>query len=104
MESEMDIFEDRRLLGDAPLPLWERLVRRKRIRTGRPPRASSFRGRLCRKAIRDRRRLAIGSIARVIDLRQPLARGLSLALPVPHAGIKTVPCHKRDMGSTFRDP
>src|SRR5262249_32745179 len=43
---------------------------------------------LCRDRLIDRRRRAVRRLVVVVDLREPLARFLGLALPVPHAGIE----------------
>ena len=46
---------------------------------------------------------AVRRLVVVGDLRQPLARLLGLALPVPHTGIKPAACQKLGMGSALGD-
>src|SRR5664279_6006663 len=51
----------------------------------------------------DRRRDAVRRFVLVGDLRQSLPRLLSLALPVPHTGIKSARCQKLGMGAALGD-
>src|SRR3984893_9633344 len=67
------------------------------------PQAPSFRRGRSYQNFLARRRLAVDRLALVADLRQPLARFLGFALPVPHTGIKSVLCQKLGVGTALDD-
>src|SRR6516164_3627762 len=67
-------------------------------RVGRHDRGPRGDVRLARQVVLDRRRIAIGRGTLLLDQRELLARGLGLALAVPHAGIEAAARQQLRMG------